>query len=131
MVLFAISKITEADMSPMVMSSRIFCCFCHIVMFIGVCPVIVMVKSNLIEVMFFPRPRMSISELVVPVDVVADDVGAVLVDDDAVVLVVVALVDEEDWVEPPAQAVNNKDNETKRQTRIVRDRVFMRKISLN
>lgn len=144
MILFAISNITETFIPSVVSSSRIIFCFCHTVMLIGDCPVMVMVKSNLIEVIFFPRPRISINELADPVEVVVvvvtvavDDVVALvvalvvtLVDDEAVVVAVVALVDEDDWVEPPAQAVNNNDSETKRQIKITKDRVFMRKLSL-
>jgi hypothetical protein len=140
MILFAISNSIETVMPVMVMSSRIFCCFCHTVIVIGSWPVMVMVKSNLIELIFFPRPRISISELVVPVEVVVavvisvvdveEELVVTLVDDDAVVFVVVALVDEEDWVEPPVQAVNNNESEIKRQTNITRDLVFMRDFSL-
>jgi hypothetical protein len=101
-----------------------------------------MVKSNLIEVIFFPRPRISISGLVIPVDVVVvavvdvgvaplvDDVVVALVDDDAVVFVVVELVDVDDWVVPPPHAVKTSDNVTKRPITRKSNLVFTRGFSL-
>ena len=124
----------------MVMSSRIFCCFCHTVTLIGTCPGMVTAKSNLIEFIFFASPRILVSELVAVVDVVVvvrvDDVVVPelvdvvsVIEDDCVVCVVevVPLVDEESWsVSSPPQAVNNNDIETKRQTNTNSNLVFMR-----
>jgi len=136
MVFSGTSNIIETVIPVTVTSSRIFCCFCQIVIVIGSCPVMVMDKSNFIELMFSPSPRISISELFAPVVVVTavvvtavvvvcvEGVAAVLVGG-AVVFVVAALVDGEGWVEPPPQAVNNNDSETKRQTRTNKNLVFM------
>jgi hypothetical protein len=133
------SKITEMVKPSMVTSSRIFCCFCHTVIVIGSCPVVVIVRSNLIELTLFASPSRLAIGLVVPVgvvvvtDVVDDDgvvddavVVDVLVEEVDVVFVVVVLVDVDDWVVPPPHAVNINESETNRATKSNNNLVFTR-----